>query len=440
LRDIYNAADVLALASSREGWPNVLLEALACGTRCAASQAGGAEVIQKPEAGVLVEERTPKAFADAIGRLLNHPIDRIQTRHYAEAFSWAETADGVASVFSDLKHKTDATSSLRVAPIVQMSEFAPKLIVTVDTEEQFNWAQFDNIEHTVCAPSDIARFQSLCAEFAIQPLYFLSYPLLTDDKTVAYFRTLLDAGDAFGGLHLHQWATPPERGFAGEYYSFQKNLPPAVHAEKLAMLANAFEAAIGFPAIAHRAGRYGISPADYVLLAKSGVSLDFSPSAAFDFSPRGGPDFSGFSNQPFRAYGDDWSVCVTPVSGAHALKKTRRFRTTAIRDIGFAPPDTSPARKVLQPMRLSPEGADLQDLQALTQRLIADRTPVLTFTLHSTSLTPGANPYARAEADVDRLLQTCRDYFTWFRNNIRGDIIALPALADIYEQATQASA
>ena len=40
LRDYYGAADALVLASSREGWANVLLESMACGTPVVARTSG----------------------------------------------------------------------------------------------------------------------------------------------------------------------------------------------------------------------------------------------------------------------------------------------------------------------------------------------------------------------------------------------------------------
>jgi len=100
LRNYFGAADALVLASSREGWANVLLESMACGTPVVASNIGGTpEVVSAPEAGVLMAERTPEAVADAVQRLFTRYPDRGATRRYAEKFSWEETTRGQLQLF-----------------------------------------------------------------------------------------------------------------------------------------------------------------------------------------------------------------------------------------------------------------------------------------------------------------------------------------------------
>ena len=99
----YSAADVLVLASSREGWANVLLEAMACGTPVVASRIWGTpEVVTAPEAGQLVDERTGNAFARALHELLSAPPDRLRTRAYAEGFSWEATSGAQVDLFRRL--------------------------------------------------------------------------------------------------------------------------------------------------------------------------------------------------------------------------------------------------------------------------------------------------------------------------------------------------
>lgn len=101
LSDIYNAADILVLASSREGWANVLLESMACGTPVAASNiCGTPEVVASEAAGELFEPRTPEAIAAAVSRLLSRQSDRAVTRQYAERFSWEETTSSLIALFS----------------------------------------------------------------------------------------------------------------------------------------------------------------------------------------------------------------------------------------------------------------------------------------------------------------------------------------------------
>jgi glycosyltransferase involved in cell wall biosynthesis len=100
LAAIYSAADILVLASSREGWANVLLEAMACGTPVVASNIwGNPEVVREPAAGVIADENSPHGIADAVRRLWARLPDRNETRAYAERFSWDATTDGQVALF-----------------------------------------------------------------------------------------------------------------------------------------------------------------------------------------------------------------------------------------------------------------------------------------------------------------------------------------------------
>ncbi len=100
LREVYAGVDALVLASSREGWANVLLEAMACGTPVAASNVWGTpEVVSGPEAGELMPERTAAGVAAAVRRLRDEPRDRAVTRRYAEQFSWDTTTQGQIDLF-----------------------------------------------------------------------------------------------------------------------------------------------------------------------------------------------------------------------------------------------------------------------------------------------------------------------------------------------------
>ncbi|ART49647.1 glycosyltransferase family 4 protein [Acidovorax carolinensis] len=104
----YSAADVLALCSSREGWANVLLEAMACGTPVIATDIWGTpEVVSNPAAGVLMARRDTSALAEAWVQLHAQLPTREATRAHAQTFSWEATTQGQLQLFQRV---VDATA------------------------------------------------------------------------------------------------------------------------------------------------------------------------------------------------------------------------------------------------------------------------------------------------------------------------------------------
>lgn len=96
----YSAADASVLASAREGWANVLLESMACGTPAIASNIpGNPEVIRAPAAGLVIGENTAAGIAAGIRTLFADLPSRAATRAYAEPFSWDETSAGQLAIF-----------------------------------------------------------------------------------------------------------------------------------------------------------------------------------------------------------------------------------------------------------------------------------------------------------------------------------------------------
>jgi glycosyltransferase involved in cell wall biosynthesis len=96
LADWYRAADLVALPSLSEGVPNVLLEALACGTPFVASDVGGVSEIGAGSPCVLVRAGDPLELAVALERRLAEP----GRASLPAGFTLAESAAAITGVLA----------------------------------------------------------------------------------------------------------------------------------------------------------------------------------------------------------------------------------------------------------------------------------------------------------------------------------------------------
>ncbi len=103
----YRAADVCLVPSRSESFGLVALEAAACGTPVVAAAVGGLRtLVEDGRTGLLVEDRSPTAFAEAVGGLLDAPALAAQMGAAgalaARRYTWSTTAARLRRLYADL--------------------------------------------------------------------------------------------------------------------------------------------------------------------------------------------------------------------------------------------------------------------------------------------------------------------------------------------------
>lgn len=104
------AGDVFCLSSIREGWPNVVMEALASGRPVVAFRVGGIPEIVDEWSGILVDTRKGLAFADALNTALDRSWDARKIRESVARLSWEKAAQRYLDVFIRAAHSKRQTT------------------------------------------------------------------------------------------------------------------------------------------------------------------------------------------------------------------------------------------------------------------------------------------------------------------------------------------
>lgn len=103
--ELLSAADVFCLASYTEGWPNVVHEALACGTPVVATRVGAIpEMIPSADYGRVTPAKDEASLLIALRSALQTEWDRDQIARWGGARTWNLVATEVLAVFRSIVH------------------------------------------------------------------------------------------------------------------------------------------------------------------------------------------------------------------------------------------------------------------------------------------------------------------------------------------------
>jgi len=309
----------------------------------------------------------------------------------------------------------------------------PSLAVVIDTEEEFDWtAPFSRLSRGTNNLRELSHLQAIMDRHQAVPLYVIDHPVASDIEAMRWMGAVRDREGCEIGAHLHPWVTPPHDEPVSDRNSFTCNLPDTLQLAKIVSLTRTITEAVGERPVAFRTGRYGVGKATFEALAETGYRTDLSLAPHSSFISQGGPEFYGWHNRPF------WADTERRLL---SLPVTTGFSGT-LRGCGpsLAPfLDSSTARhthlpgilahvRLLERARLTPEGTGLKEMKRLISALVRDGERVLTLSLHSSTLLPGATVYAHDATERDALLARLDAILEWFTSKLGG---VLASVSDI---------
>lgn len=288
--------------------------------------------------------------------------------------------------------------------------FGQRYIVTVDTEEEFDWlAPLARENQKVEALPALAAFQTFCEERGVVPIYLVDYPVADSTLAGDCLRGAIAAGKAEVGVQLHPWVNPPFDEEVTDFNSFAGNLPRELERAKFMALRDRIEENFGAAPRIFRCGRYGAGPNTADILIEGGIAIDTSVRACFDYSKGGGPNYR---DHPLVPYWLDRTAPLLelpltttywgPLRQLGPWLYPRLWRLPQLRGL-------LSRLGLLERIPLTPEGVSAEEAIRGIDMALDLGLPLIVLSFHSPSLAPGNTPYVRSEEDLERFYQWWRE-------------------------------
>jgi len=300
-----------------------------------------------------------------------------------------------------------------------------RLMVLVDTEEEFDWSLPHSRQNTgLRAMGAQEKAHRIFEKYNIVPIYVCDYPVVSQEDGVRPLQELYADGLCEIGAHLHPWVNPPHNEDVNNFNSYPGNLPASLEKEKLRILTQTIEDRFNKTPKVYKAGRYGVGADTTATLEALGYEIDTSVLPWTNQSSQQGPDFSLCGTKPYW-FGSSHNMCEIPMSidFAGLLGRSRRssydlLNNPAGRALHL--PGIFARLRLMDRITLTPEGISWQEHRRLTKAMLSRGCQTFSFTYHSPSLMPGNTPYVGSPSELGFFLDRFERYFDFFFGELGG--------------------
>lgn len=297
---------------------------------------------------------------------------------------------------------------------------AKPFFITIDTEGDALWDNPREIrtENVLFIP----RFQELCEQYKMIPIWLTDFEIISDKRYVEYIKPKAKKGLCEVGIHVHARNNPPIVKLKGEDdgAAFLIEYPNSVMVEKFSFLKKLIEKKIEMPVISHRAGRWALNRQYVRILDEQGIKFDCSVTPGIDWSntvgivkSNRGTDYSGYmpERQVLNRLGSN-SIIEYPVSIIECTNiiLPDHLSVKGILKSGYHFINKSPIW-----LRPSTDG-NLNEMKHIL-KYISINGDYAEFMIHSSELMPGGGPHHQGKIKVDRMYDNIERLFE-FANNM----------------------
>ncbi|GIW94953.1 MAG: deacetylase [Pirellulaceae bacterium] len=289
-------------------------------------------------------------------------------------------------------------------------------VITVDTEEEWDWGGPFPVRggYGVSNIEQLPRFQALCDRYGASVTYFVDYAVLAARSSRRVILDLARHPNVEIGMHIHPWNTPPiQSDTVPVRDSFLHNLPYEVAREKLERTYQRFRE-YGLIPTSFRGGRYSCGAVGQRFLVERGFLVDASVCPFSWWPDEGAPDYRKRDIRPRRCqnpFVPEWPLWEMPLTLAFTrgpwpiwrafYQSVERSFLRHVRLIGIIE-----RLGLVRRVWLNFECESAANMKRLIRLLIRMPVDYICFTVHSSSLAVGPNPYARTPEAVEGIYQT----------------------------------